>query len=265
VLADFVEMPLEVRLLNTGETTGQTVVTVKVANNDPKKQAEANPARRSGERVYVRAGASNFAAIPFDAPPSISELEQSSTVIESLPKGASATLTFLVRVVGGTDGQEYRARVFLDGKEIDATWPHVSRFDRQQAFRLWIAQHFLFPPGAIIVIPIGALMLASLMEWATLVTAEIRRKHSGLRIWILRVAAPVIVGLVAFWLIVPLWPLVRAAGLITILACVVGGAAFGWFTTRQPKKDAGDTGPQQKKDAGDNENPQAQPQAVTAP
>jgi hypothetical protein len=170
VVADFVEMPLEVRIKNDGPTVGRKIVTVSV-----KEKNNAN------ERIYVRAGTSNSAEMPFDSPPSVSQQEQNSIAVESIPADGTAILTFLLRMPEGTENSEYIVQVKIDGEAVNEGISLLARFDRAKAFELGVTQHLLFPPGATFVIPLGLLVLVSFAEWVAYVVAQDRGQGCALR------------------------------------------------------------------------------------
>jgi hypothetical protein len=145
VIADFAEMPLEVRIRNLSSEPQNAVVSVVMT-----------PTVTS--RVYIR----------------LDEHEQSSATFESIPLAGEVVATFLVRVAGGQDGDEYPIEVMLNGKQIEQPVALKTTIDRKQVFRLWVIKNLLFPPGASLVIPLSTLLLVSWGETCSFLVARRR-------------------------------------------------------------------------------------------
>ena len=234
-VADFTEMPLEVKVTNILTETLRdidAIVSVKVKPVDPAE-----------ERVHVRLaelGGNLEAAHQYNR----ATCEQNSAAFFDIPPGGETLATFMIRVSGGSEGSEYAITVLVEG-EIVQPINYQTTFDRRKVFQLWLIKHLLFPPGANIFIPAVSLLFVCFGEGVYERVAP--RKATDRVLWL-----TLFVLMVAFLILLYVW---KPLGWF-LLAAMVIFAIVGWWVGRgekppeeetekkshEPIKDAGQEG-----------------------
>jgi len=149
-VADFTEMPLQVRVTNIYTETLDAVVGVSVV-------------RGTERRVHIRLVDRGYESVATEEH-DVAGYEQNSVTLPGIPPNGEMVATFMIRVSGGSEGEVYTATMLLDGKPTPQPIEYQSTFDRQKVFQMWLIKHLLFPPGANIFIPIVSLLIVCFGE-----------------------------------------------------------------------------------------------------
>ena len=204
-VADFTEMPLQVTVTNNTTETLDAIVSVQV---------KGMPGRGQVHLRLVESGYGSMVAEEHDVPGYF----QNSAAFRDIPPHGEMVATFMMRVSGGADGEEYGAVILLDGNPI--TQPtRKSTFDRREVFELWLFKRLLFPPGANIFIPIVGLILVGFGE--EVYERSVQRREKA--IW-----GILLVGVLPF-LALGLLGYLRWGMVLTSIVAIFVSAAAGWL------------------------------------
>ena len=161
-ITDFTDVPMSVLVRNnqTSPASAQVSATLKCRDGD--NVCKENIA-------YTRA--------------LVRDSVQSSVSLEHIPANGEVITWFDLRVVLKSDGQAtpnpeitLETNVGINQKDVfSPKEAFLSRFDRDQVFRLWAIEYLLSPPGSNIVVPIFFLCIVVLAEIVSDMVVMLRR------------------------------------------------------------------------------------------
>jgi hypothetical protein len=102
------------------------------------------------------------------------DVEQNTAVL-SLPPGGEAITSFLIRA-NQAKPRKYRIQLYAFGEPVSAPLAFEVEVNRRQVFKLWLIKHFLTPPGANVIIPVGIALLVWIGERGFVLVQKLKRK-----------------------------------------------------------------------------------------
>lgn len=159
-LADFVDMPMIISVINRQASPDNALIVATVACSTSPDDCE------DSVRFILKNG----------------ELEQSAVTLAEIPPNGAMTTQFRLRVVPERADQVAGGLVInvsLNGEAIlQGCEEFRSEFDRGKAFRLWAIENLLSPPGSNVVVPIFFLFLVVLAEMVADATVYFRQPEN---------------------------------------------------------------------------------------